>query len=227
MYKLILGFVMSSLIACNNSGGGGGGSSPTKTQEWNSFVVAAEGDLPTCSGDIIGRLYYLETTNSFKVCKSTGWTAIDVKGDAGANGTNGTNGTNGFSITSIKDISYSSTNFCTQFSSTDTCKFGGGQIVILSDGSFIINFKWTYFSAPSYTDIDVTNVTEVYPSSYNTGVSIAIHPFVARGAGYNVAYINVGTSPTPFLHLWLDTNGNGSFDAGTDEIFYTPTLSDF
>lgn len=69
------------------------GSSPApiaaSTYPWNSFSVASDSDLPTCSGDILGRLYFIESSSSFKVCKSTGWTAIDVRGTDGANGAPG------------------------------------------------------------------------------------------------------------------------------------------
>lgn len=73
-----------SLVGCS---GGGSSSSPTVNEyPWNSFSVSALSDLPSCSGDIIGRLYYVETINAFKVCKSTGWVTVNLQGSNGSDG---------------------------------------------------------------------------------------------------------------------------------------------
>lgn len=77
--------LLAFLAACSNGGGSfGSPSQPTTTQyPYNTFAVTTDADLPTCSGDIVGRLYYIESTAGFKVCKTSGWTAISVKGNDG------------------------------------------------------------------------------------------------------------------------------------------------
>lgn len=89
--KTILTLALS-LILCACGGGGGGGSPAPITSPgsslWPSFSVSSASELPTCSGDIVGRLYYVEASSNFQACKSTGWTVINVTGPSGANGTN-------------------------------------------------------------------------------------------------------------------------------------------
>ncbi len=50
------------IVGCNSGGGSGGGGTPNSTTPWNSHAVDTSSDLPTCTGDISGRLYYLEST---------------------------------------------------------------------------------------------------------------------------------------------------------------------
>lgn len=89
--KHLTTLAMALLITACGSGGGGGGSASsgstggtgggtpeTPSTPWISYSVSTSADLPTCAGDIIGRLYYVETPGEFQVCKSTGWTAINL-----------------------------------------------------------------------------------------------------------------------------------------------------
>lgn len=96
MKKLTLFAIGSILCGCSGSGGGSG--SPATSYPHNAFAVTLESDLPPCSGDIVGRLYYIETTDIFKVCKAAGWTTIDV------------GGSDGVSITSVTSCSKLETN---------------------------------------------------------------------------------------------------------------------
>jgi hypothetical protein len=64
-----------SLSAC---GGSGGNSGTASVDSWSSYSVATAADLPSCMGDIVGRLYYVEADNTFQTCKSTGWTTIGL-----------------------------------------------------------------------------------------------------------------------------------------------------
>lgn len=79
-----ISLLISALVILNScsGGGGGSGSSPqtTNSDPWSSFSVTSESDLPACSGDIISRLYYIETTDEFKVCKSSGWASVSFGG---------------------------------------------------------------------------------------------------------------------------------------------------
>ncbi len=80
--------VILMLTAGCNSGGGSSSSSPAPVvaTPWSSFSVVTQADLPTCSGDIVGRLYYVESASNFQVCKSTGWTTVSIQGASGASG---------------------------------------------------------------------------------------------------------------------------------------------
>ncbi|MED6338029.1 MAG: hypothetical protein VYC12_03280, partial [Candidatus Thermoplasmatota archaeon] len=64
-----------------------------KLDDWNVHFAATAADLPTCDEDTNGRLYYVEADNQFQVCKTSGWTVIDIQGAAGAAGADGQDGT--------------------------------------------------------------------------------------------------------------------------------------
>ena len=59
--------------------------------------AASAADLPSCSDDTNGRLYYVESDSEFKVCMTTGWESIEIVGPTGAVGATGTAGSNGIS----------------------------------------------------------------------------------------------------------------------------------
>lgn len=100
MAKMSLGLILSVISGCS---GGFTSSSSVADQSapdgisssWTSYSITSASDLPACGSETQGRLYYIETEKSFRVCKSTGWTNIVLKGADGANGANGTNGSNG------------------------------------------------------------------------------------------------------------------------------------
>lgn len=133
--NIVNGLAILCLAGCSGSGGG---STPATSNQypWNSFSVTTANDLPTCAGDIVGRLYYIESTSLFQVCKSTGWTTINVKGQDGTNGSNGTNGTNGLTISSIK--------YCKKTSGSITFDH---NIVTYSTGD-----KWVYCAISNALD---------------------------------------------------------------------------
>ena len=56
---------------------------------WNVHFAATAADLPTCDEDTNGRLYYVEADNQFQVCKTSGWSVIDIQGADGADGAAG------------------------------------------------------------------------------------------------------------------------------------------
>lgn len=62
---------------------------------WNSFAVTDVSDLPACDATTLGRLYYVEATDEFQVCKDAGWTVISLKGDQGEPGPTGSPGPQG------------------------------------------------------------------------------------------------------------------------------------
>ena len=77
---------------------GGDDSSDAPDEElddWNVHFAATAADLPTCNEDTNGRLYYVEADNQFQVCKTSGWTVIDIQGADGAAGADGQDGADG------------------------------------------------------------------------------------------------------------------------------------
>ena len=48
--------------------------------DWNVHFAATVADLPACDEDTNGRLYYVEADNQFQVCKTSGWSIIDIQG---------------------------------------------------------------------------------------------------------------------------------------------------
>ena len=68
---------------------GGDDSSDAPDEElddWNVHFAATAADLPTCDEDTNGRLYYVEADNQFQVCKTSGWSVIDIQGADGVDG---------------------------------------------------------------------------------------------------------------------------------------------
>ena len=54
--------------------------------EWHTYYVESESDLPECADDTIGRLYYIESSEKFEACTSNGWITVDIKGEDGSPG---------------------------------------------------------------------------------------------------------------------------------------------
>jgi len=172
--SLCIAFMLS---ACSGSGGGGGGAQPSSPQSpWNSYFVTTVSDLPSCSGDIVGRLYYIETDNNFQVCKTSGWTTISIRGADGTNGTNGTNGSNGSNGISISsrwayhvDTYVGATSISE--SSGSVVYIGDVQLVKFSDNSCLISTSGLvgntdsggsdiYYQDFSYSYFDISCTTE-------------------------------------------------------------------
>ena len=58
--------------------------SDEKLDDWNVHFAVTAADLPSCDEDTSGRLYYVEADNQFQVCKTSGWSVIDIQGADGA-----------------------------------------------------------------------------------------------------------------------------------------------
>lgn len=210
--KALLNLILvAALSSC--SGGSGSSTAPPSfsapTNSWNTFSVTTPSDLPACAGDIIGRLYFIESTNDFRVCKSTtGWTVVALTTNPGVR------------ITSIKNITSSTTDFCTQ-NTGESCYFLGGQLMFFSDGTYLLSYRFSYLlQITGDSDGDLVNETLFVPASYAT-VSKAMHPYVARGAGYRTIYINYIVA-TNTAQIYLDSNNDGVL-GGADELLFTTT----
>lgn len=115
MKKTLLSLVALATIACGQTGGTGGTKSgkgneplgdPNATQAAavaNAWAVASEDDLPECDAARKGQLYFVESDETFRVCRSNGWAEIDLRGEDGQDGTNGKDGKNGTNGTNGKD----------------------------------------------------------------------------------------------------------------------------
>ena len=69
--------------------------SDEELDDWNVHFAATAADLPACDADTNGRLYYVEADNQFQVCKTSGWSVIDIHGADGADGAAGADGLDG------------------------------------------------------------------------------------------------------------------------------------
>lgn len=212
MKRVTLTGLMMFLIGCSN-GGGGSSSSPDGgvTNGWTSYSIASSADLPSCEGAIIGRLYYIEDQQVFRVCKSTGWADVVI----------------GNTVVSNRKISNSTTNFCTQYAN-EVCAFTGGQIVQYADGSVLILGSWQFLYAvgapDSDTDQDMSSVTVLYPPAAATGFQ-RLSALVARGNGTKGAYL-VYTRDPESIKVVHDTDGDNVPET-TDELLFTATLSNW
>lgn len=214
MKKLISLFLVVVLSACSNGGGssgggggsGGGGSNPTNG--WPTYSVGTASALPTCAGDVVGRLYYVEDSLVFKVCKSTGWQTITL----------------GNSTVSNLLIASSSSDYCTQYVG-EGCYFNGGQLVKYSDGSVLMLGGWTFLystSTPDYdTDHSYSSVSVLFPASVTVGYQ-KLSPLVARGTGYKSAYLVYTRSPESVKVIY-DTDGDG-LPEPTDEVLFAASV---
>ena len=63
--------------------------------EWHTYYVESESELPECGDDTIGRLYYIESSEKFEACTPNGWITVDIKGADGAPGQDGSDGAPG------------------------------------------------------------------------------------------------------------------------------------
>lgn len=210
MFKIYLLMLTGLLASCSGSSGGSGGdtSGPATTNPstWTSYSVDTQASLPTCVGDIIGRLYYVEDSSSFQACKSTGWTVVSA----------------GRGITSIKSISPSPTDFCTQYTG-EVCLFRSGQMVTYSDGSVGISVTFSFlYNNAGELDSDEYTDSFVIPPTY-TSIEKGLYPYVARGSGYRGVY-TTWSRATGVIRYYSDTNNDGTI-AGADELLFTPTLT--
>ena len=82
---------------------GGNGDEPAEDNEppvealddWQVHFANAASDLPDCTENRIGWLYFVSTDQNFRGCTSFGWELIDVTGPPGADGADGANGQDG------------------------------------------------------------------------------------------------------------------------------------
>ena len=215
MYKFVLGLlVIVNLMGCNNSGGGGSGSgASTNNQSWNSYLVATESELPTCGGEIVGRLYYLESTNNFKVCKTTGWVAIDIKGDTGASGTNGSNGANGITVSGRWGYhvdSYVSSPELAIEAADASIRIGDIQLIKFSDNSCLIQVSGIVYRPDSGTsDMFANDFSHSY-FEINCSSEKSLTRKIDNYANTTIRYKYDLSLVTPSFKAVVDIDGNYS-----------------
>ena len=122
---------------------GGDDSSDAPNEEladWNVHFAATAADLPTCDEDTNGRLYYVEADNQFQVCKTSGWSVIDIQGSDGQVGVDGQNGIDG-------------KNALIRVTSSITCSSGGYSFEIGQD----INYDGILEVSEVEVNVDICN----------------------------------------------------------------------
>jgi hypothetical protein len=72
----------------------------TQSQQDTSLsLVPSEDQLPECKDGLLGKVFFIQDTELFKVCTSSGWTVVDLsgpEGNGGNDGKDGSDGSNGF-----------------------------------------------------------------------------------------------------------------------------------
>jgi hypothetical protein len=106
MKKTIVTMAMAVLAACGANAGNTSGNKDTTNKtplgtpeatasSTGAWAVESEADLPTCDAARKGQLVFVESDETFRVCRLSGWSVIDLKGADGEDGTNGKDGKNG------------------------------------------------------------------------------------------------------------------------------------
>ena len=90
---------------------------------------------PTCDEDTNGRLYYVEADGQFQVCKTSGWSVIDIQGADGADGVSGADGEDGTSIL----ITTSSSTSCANGGNTFNIGPDSNSNGFLEASEFVMN----------------------------------------------------------------------------------------
>jgi hypothetical protein len=195
----------------NKSGEFGGPAS------YGSMLVETSKDLPACNEDKKGALAYVRSEEKFYVCSGE-WGAVAIKTEQE------TASKNPMLITKIQKMQRIRTNFCTEFSSIDSCYFAGGQVISLADGNMLITATWDYFAYSSIShdsDTDLATQTFLIPKD-KPMVSAKLHGMVARGDGYKDVYLVYNRELDRFLIIY-DNNDSGDVD-GTDLVLSEVSL---
>ena len=202
-------------LAVGVQGCGGSASAPgtsSSSGRHNSYSVADVVNLPTCDDSHQSELWYVESTSSFQVCKSSGWTDVSLTG---------------LKISSNKLMSSYAPNLCTQYSPIESCHFRGGQVVRFNDGTVMFSggFEFYAYDSSSHdSDSNSATATMIVPAN-SIGGAVELSQLVARGNGYKRLYMVYVRSSDSF-GLWYDTNGNSQVDSG-DTLIATLTESVF
>ena len=122
----------------------------------------------------------------------------------------------GLAVTSNRLISSYGTNMCTQYTG-ESCIFGGGQVVVFSDGSVFLLGNWIFqYSITGDSDTDQNSISAMFPATQTT-VWLRLTIYAARGAGYKNMYL-VYSRATDSVKLVHDTDGSGTVNAGDTDI---------
>jgi len=196
-----------------------------------SLLVATQASLPACDAARQGALAYAKAEAKFFACEGAAWAAVEIKGekgDPGAKGDQGATGTAGFTVARYQSMDPGGVDFCTQYTSIESCYFNGGQILRFVDGSLLITGGWTYaasYSAGGDTDTDVDFAAFTFiVSATSSGSWQRLHPSVARGAGYRSVFLTFERASNTFK-LIHDTNGDAE-PSSTDEVLKTVVVTD-
>jgi hypothetical protein len=184
---------------------------------YGSMLVESSKDLPACNAEKKGALAYVKSEEKFYVCSGE-WAAVAIKAEQE------TASKNPHFITKIQKLQKLRTNFCTQFSSIESCGFEGGQVISLADGSMLVTATWDYFlysSISGNSDTDLVMQTILIPKD-KPMVAVKLHSMVARGDGYKDVYLIYNREFDRFLILY-DNNESGDVD-GTDIVLSEVSL---
>jgi len=202
------------LIGCGKEDAG------TNSATWPNFSVTTASELPTCAGEVLGRLYYIEDTTSFQACKTTGWTAISIQGPAGTAGPTGSAGTSGANIASRwtfhVDTFVGQTNIGSEAAGI-VVRLGDVRLVKFVDGSSAIIAVGNFVDADSVGDFYTFDFSHTFylPSttSSETAVIFKLNSYANMRIRYNVN----PAATTPTFKAVVDSDGN--FANNTDTTY--------
>ena len=212
--QLIPAIVLGLLVSACSKGGDGGAKAAAETPApppWGSYVVSSSADLPGCSGEVVGRLYYIKAEAALKACDSSGWITVNT----------------GTYMTSNKIIDAYGPDICSSHTNLG-CYFNGGQIVKYSDGSILMLGSMTtiYYttSGDVDTDSDTSSISVVLPANVTLSYQ-TLSELVDRGSGFRRLFLMYSRS-SDTIALVVDTNNDQTPDSN-DEIVGTLSVSDW
>ncbi len=142
-------------------------------------------------------------------------------GEKGETGATGATGASGQGISSNKKIDAVSTDRC----DTDdlTCRFTGGQRVILGDNTVILTGEWLFIDSSAGNDTDLSSITMIIPSSASTAykvlASLVNLPAAVGGTGSTRKMFMVYTVSTDAIELVWDKNGDGLLSNNATDVY--------
>ncbi len=224
LFRLIAPAVLASfVVGCGQGAQNGaspvaGGGGANTSQPVYSMTVSTDAELPACGDANKKQLVYVTSTKTFKTCEPSGWVVVEM---------------GGLKVVSNHMLKPYSNNICTEFSSIESCYFGGGQIVRYSDGSVLVTgtYFYDFFSSSSmnsgYPEYDrlSSSITMLVPPQL-TGMYQKLDWDVSRSAAIGSGLFLVYQRSVDGVAVVFDSDEDGDPEP-TDELVHMVVESDW